>query len=464
MTSLASHAIAAAHAHQPSLNAFTQIFDPADVDLRDKRPAINDTLSSTPIAIKDNICTTQGLTTAGSRILANYRSPFAATAVARLEAAGVAIIAKTNMDEFGMGSSTEHSPFGPTSNPWSLDHVPGGSSGGSAAAVAARIVPAALGSDTGGSIRQPASHCGVVGLKPTYGRVSRFGLVAYASSLDCIGPITANVRLAAAILQTIAGEDPHDSTSSRQPVPNYLATIDEPIPDLRIGLVRSMLTEHNHQDVNAAVERTAGALRLRGATIVDVDLPTAPLAIDAYYIVATAEASSNLARYDGVRYGVRAALAPSDSLDDLYTRSRSQGFGREVQRRIMLGAHVLSAGYYDAYYLRALKTRRLIKQDYDRAFSEHRVHALLMPASPGPAFRRGEKLADPLALYLEDIYTVGINLAGLPAITIPVATTSATPSLPIGVQLVARPFDEQTLLAIARAAEAELDFQFKPAI
>jgi aspartyl-tRNA(Asn)/glutamyl-tRNA(Gln) amidotransferase subunit A len=443
-------AIARAQSLQPTLNAFTEIFTAS------QSPARPGPLAGVPIAIKDNIATTTGHTTAASRILSQYVSPFDATAVSRLAAAGAVPIAKTNMDEFGMGSSTEHSPFGPTCNPWRLDHVPGGSSGGSAAAVAARIVPLALGSDTGGSIRQPASHCGVVGLKPTYGRVSRYGLIAYASSLDCIGPIAANVALAATALTVMAGVDPLDSTSSTRPVSDYAATLDDPIAGRRIGLVRSMLSEHNHPCVNETVLMAADALRACGATVVDVDLPNAHLAIDAYYIIATAEASSNLARYDGVRYGQRAHLPQAATLEDLYVRTRSAFFGPEVQRRIMLGTHVLSAGYYDAYYLRALKTRRLIKDDYDRALSDHALDALLMPTSPGPAFAQGCKLNDALALYLEDVYTVGINLAGLPAVSIPVTTES---SLPIGVQLVTRPFDEAILLNLARAAERELDFE-----
>lgn len=439
-------AIDRARTLNPRLNAFTQIFD-------DPTPPHPGPLAGMPIAIKENICTRHGLSTAGSRILENYRSPFDATAVARLLEAGAVVIGKTNLDEFGMGSSTEHSPHGPTRNPWNLDRVPGGSSGGSASAVAAGIVPVALGSDTGGSIRQPAALCGLVGLKPTYGRVSRYGLIAYASSLDVIGPIARTVTDAARVLQVMAGPDEHDSTCSKRPVPNLLDRLETPVESLRVGLVRSMLSSANHPAVNEALEASAARLVEAGATIVDVDLLDPDIAIATYYIVAPAEASSNLARFDGVRYGRRAALPDGASLDDLYRASRTEGFGPEVRRRIMLGTHVLSSGYYDAYYLRALKARRLIRNDFDQAFDTHALHALLMPVTPGPAFRIGEKNKDPLALYLEDVYTVGVSLAGLPAITLPAGMTEGVQSLPVGVQLVARPFDEPTLLRVARTLE-----------
>ena len=406
------------------------------------------------IAVKDNICTRTGNTTAASRFLEHYQSPFDATVVSRLLLAGAAIVGKTNLDEFGMGASTEHSAFGPTLNPWNPEYVPGGSSGGSAAAVASGLARAALGSDTGGSIRQPAAHCSLVGLKPTWSRVSRFGLIAFASSLDVIGPITNTVRDCAAILEVIAGEDPHDATSSDHAPPDLLSTLDKPIPDLRIGVVRSMLNEHNHAAVNAAAEASIERLRSGGATIIDIELPHADYAVAAYYLIATAEASSNLARYDGVRFGRRATLDDDATLDDLYTKSRTQGFGPEVRRRIILGTHVLSAGYHDAYYLRALKTRRLIKQDFDHAFEEHNLHAMLSPVTPGPPFRLGEKLDDPMALYLEDQYTVAPSLAGLPAISIPAGFTDDQKPLPVGVQLIAKPFDETTLLRVAQTLEA----------
>lgn len=431
-----------------SLNAFTQVFD-EPVATTDAGP-----LAGMRLAIKDNICTAVGRTTAGSRMLEQYRSPFDATPVARLLEAGAMVVGKTNLDEFGMGSSTEHSHFGPARNPWDLQRVPGGSSGGSAAAVAAGIVDAALGSDTGGSIRQPAAFCGVVGVKPTYGRVSRFGLVAYASSLDCVGPIARTVTDAARVLQIIAGPDRRDSTCSSRPMPDLLADLEQPVDQLRVGLVRSMLSDANHPAVNDAVLSAADRLAEAGATIVDVELLDPDVAIAAYYVVAPAEASSNLSRYDGVRYGYRAALPNDASLEDLYRRSRTEGFGAEVRRRIILGTHVLSAGYYDAYYLRALKTRRLIKQDFDRAFADNQLHALLMPATPGPAFRLGDKTTDPMSLYLEDVYTVGISLAGLPAVTMPVGLSDDSRPLPVGVQLVGRAFDEPTLLRVARTLES----------
>lgn len=435
------------HSLNASLNAFTQVFD------RPISKAGSGPLAGMCIAIKDNICTAAGRTTAGSRMLENYCSPFDATPVERLLNAGAVIVGKTNLDEFGMGSSTEHSHFGPTRNPWDTQCVPGGSSGGSAAAVAAGIVEAALGSDTGGSIRQPAAFCGVVGVKPTYGRVSRFGLIAYASSLDCVGPIARNVTDAARVLQAIAGPDPRDSTCSSRNTPDLLTGLDQPIDQLRVGLVRSMLNDANDPAVNAAMQSAADQLARAGAAIVDVELLDPDVAIAAYYVVAPAEASSNLSRYDGVRYGYRAALPNDASLEDLYRRSRTEGFGPEVRRRIILGTHVLSAGYYDAYYLRALKTRRLIKQDFDRAFADNQLHALLMPATPGPAFPIGAKTSDPMSLYLEDVYTVGISLAGLPAVAMPAGFTSNRQPLPIGVQLVGRAFDEPTLLRVARMLE-----------
>jgi aspartyl-tRNA(Asn)/glutamyl-tRNA(Gln) amidotransferase subunit A len=409
-------------------------------------------LLGVPIAVKDNLCTREGRTTAGSRLLEGYRSPFTATAVARLEAAGAIVVGKTNMDEFGMGSSGENSAFGPTRNPWDPARVPGGSSSGSAAAVAAGVVPLALGSDTGGSIRQPASHCGVVGLKPTYGRVSRYGLVAYASSLDQVGPMSRRVADAAAALAVMAGHDPHDATSRTR----TLDPIDpaEPLAGLRVGVPAQARAGANDPAVAAAFEASLTALRGLGATIHDVAMPHLDHAIASYYIVATAEASSNLARYDGVRYGRRAALAPGEGLLDLYKKSRSEGLGAEVKRRIMLGTHVLSSGYYDAYYTTAMKVRRLIKGDFDAAFASG-CHVILTPASPGPAFRLGEKTTDPLAMYLEDVYTVPINLAGLPAIVVPVGSASVGKrTLPIGMQLIAPPFAEGTLLRAARMLES----------
>ncbi len=397
-------------------------------------------------------------TTAGSKILANYKSPYTATAVQRLIDAGAVIIGKTNMDEFAMGSSGENSAFGPTRNPWDLDRVPGGSSSGSAAAVAAGIIPVALGSDTGGSIRQPAGMCGIVGLKPTYGRVSRYGLIAYASSLDQIGPLGRTVADVAAVLTIIGGHDPLDSTSAHQTVPDFSSDLDRPIDQLILGVPRQARSSANHPAVAAALESAIKTYQSLGATIVDVDLPHTEHGIAAYYIVALAEASSNLARFDGIRYGHRAPRP--EGLLDLYSRSRAEGFGAEVQRRIMLGTYILSSGYYDAYYTTALKVRRLIKRDYDTAFAAGaRCHAILMPTSPTPAFKLGEKNSDPLAMYLEDVYTVGVNLAGLPAIALPAGFSPEGHSrLPIGMQLVGPAWREGDLLRAARMFESATDF------
>lgn len=411
-------------------------------------------LAGVPIALKDNMCLDWGTTTCGSNMLRSYESPYTATAVQRLIDAGAVIVGKTNLDEYAMGSSTEHSCFGASFNPWDVARVPGGSSGGSAATVAARVVPIALGSDTGGSIRQPASFCGIVGVKPTYGRVSRFGLVAYASSLDQIGPLTTTVEDAALALQTLCGHDPRDSTSTKRETPNFLAELDRPIENLRLAVPKQAKSSANHPDVTRVLDETIAAYRAMGAEVVECDLPLIDHGIAAYYIVAPAEASSNLARLDGIRYGHRAALEKGEDLFDLYCKSRAEGFGPEVQRRIMLGTHVLSSGYYDAYYNTALKVRRKIKDDFDRVFST--CHAVLMPAAPSPAFKVGEKTGDPLAMYLEDVYTVTINLAGLPAMSVPAGFSAASggvPSLPIGMQLVSAAFDEAHMLRIARMLE-----------
>jgi len=423
-------------------------------------------LAGVPVAIKDNICLDFGQTTCASKILEKYQSPYSATAARKLLDAGAVIIGKTNLDEFAMGSSTENSAFGTSRNPWDLSRVPGGSSGGSAAAVAARVTPLALGSDTGGSIRQPAGFCGVVGIKPTYGRVSRFGLVAFASSLDQIGPLTTNVADAALALDAISGFDAGDSTSSEQAAPNFGAGVGTPISGLRLGVPTQVRSGANHPEVTRVFEESIKTFIGLGATIVDVDLPMLEIGIAAYYIVATAEASSNLARFDGIRYGRRAQQHPGEDLFDLYARSRAEGFGPEVQRRIMLGTHVLSSGYYDAYYAAALKARRLVKRDYDAALTAPEspggglgCHAVLMPATPGPAFKIGEKSSDPLAMYLEDLYTVTVNLAGLPAITIPAGFAEFDgASLPVGVQLVGAAFDESTILRTARMFEQATDF------
>ena len=457
----------------PKLNAFLDVREEgAIVAARavDEGLAGNGTdlpLAGVPIAIKDNMCLGPdvpgggGKTTAGSRILENYESPFTATAVKKLIAAGAVVVGKTNLDEFAMGSSGENSAFGPTRNPHDPERVPGGSSSGSAAAVAAGIVPVALGSDTGGSIRQPAGLCGIVGIKPTYGRVSRYGLIAFASSLDQIGPLARTIHDAAAVLSVICGHDPLDSTSADHAVPpsGFTADLDKPIDALVLGVPRQAFSPANHPAVLAALERAIRVYTQAGARIVEVDLPHIEHGIAAYYVVALAEASSNLARFDGIRYGRRATLAPGEDLFDLYCKTRAEGFGPEVRRRIMLGTYVLSAGYYDAYYNTALKVRRKIKQDYDAAFAADRevgggCHALLMPSSPGPAFKLGEKTSDPLAMYLEDFYTVGVNLAGLPAVTVPGGHAEIeNKKLPVGLQLVGAPWDEARLLRIARMLE-----------
>lgn len=413
-------------------------------------------LAGVPIALKDNLVTEFGHTTCGSRMLENFKSPYTATAVQRMINAGAIIIGKTNCDEFAMGSSTENCAFGPVRNPWDTNRVPGGSSGGSAVAVIAGMCPAALGSDTGGSIRQPAALCGIVGVKPSYGRVSRNGLVAFGSSLDQIGPLTRTVSDAALILNVIAGVDRHDSTSSDAPAPDYLDQIDEPIIDLRIGVPRQYFSDNNDPAINDAVQNAIETYRNLGATIVDVDLPLTDYGIATYYVIAPAEASSNLARYDGIRYGRRAQLADGEDLFDLYARSRAEGFGPEVQRRIMLGTYVLSAGYYDAYYKKASQVRRLIRREFDAAFSK--CHALLGPTSPTTAFPIGAK-SDPLSMYLSDVYTVNANIAGICGISIPAGFTEVRGKrLPIGMQLQCQAFDEATMFRAARMFERATSF------
>ncbi len=410
-------------------------------------------LAGVPIAVKDVLCMRGAPTTCGSRILERFVPAYDATCVARLRRAGAVLVGKTNMDEFAMGSSTENSAYETTRNPWALDRVPGGSSGGSAAAVASEEVPAALGTDTGGSIRQPAALCGIPGLKPTYGRVSRYGLVAFASSLDQVGPFGATVEDVARILQVIAGHDPLDSTSALQPVPEYLASLRRGAAGVRIGVPREYFPRGLDPEVEGAVRAALRIAEGNGAAVREISLPHTEYAIPTYYIIATAEASSNLARYDGVRYGLRAAAA--EDLAALYVRTRRDGFGAEVKRRIMLGTYVLSAGYYDAYYLKAQKVRTLIRADFDQAFRD--VDAIVTPTTPTAAFRRGEKVDDPLSMYLSDIFTVTINLAGLPGISIPCGLTRER--LPVGLQIVGRRFDEETILRLAAALEGELKFR-----
>ncbi len=414
-------------------------------------------LTGLPIAAKD-IFNTAGLrTTCGSRILNKYISPYDATAIARIKEQKAVIIGKLNMDEFAMGSSNENSAFGAVRNPWNLDCVPGGSSGGSAACIAARQAAAALGTDTGGSIRQPASHCSVVGLKPTYGRVSRYGVIAYASSLDQVGPITRDVRDCALMLQAIAGYDPADSTSVNTPIPDYQASLTGDLKGLRIGLPQEYFIEGLDDDVRKAVEQAAATYRDLGAEIIEVTLPHTAYAVACYYLIATAEASSNLARYDGVRYGLRADNA--ENLIDMYMQSRAAGFGTEVKRRIMLGTYALSSGYYDAYYLKAQKVRTLIRQDFLTAFEK--VDTLLTPVAPTPAFRLGEKVNDPLQMYLSDIYTIPVNLAGTCAMSLPCGFS--TDGLPIGLQLIGKPFDEATILRAAHAFEQATEWHKRKA-
>jgi len=404
-------------------------------------------LGGVPVGIKD-VLVTRGLrTTAGSKILESYIPPNDCTAVARLEAAGAVILGKLNCDEFAMGSSNENSAYKPVRNPRDLGCVPGGSSGGSAAAVAAGMAVATLGSDTGGSIRQPASFCGVVGLKPTYGRVSRYGLIAFASSLDHIGPFANTVEDAALVLRTMAGRDPMDSTSADVPVPDYVAELQKGVRGLRIGVAQEYFAEGLDAEVKASVEGAIQKLANLGCEVVPVSLPHTECAIPAYYIVATAEASANLARFDGVRYGLRSK--ESRTLSDMYRKTRDEGFGAEVKRRIMLGTYALSTGYYDAYYLKAQRVRTLLTRDFENAFQK--VDAIVTPTSPTAAFKLGEKSDDPLAMYLADIYTVTANLAGIPGISVPCGDTKS--GLPIGLQILGRHFDEATILRLAHAYE-----------
>ncbi|NNM84894.1 MAG: Asp-tRNA(Asn)/Glu-tRNA(Gln) amidotransferase subunit GatA [Phycisphaerales bacterium] len=409
-------------------------------------------LAGVPFALKDNLCTTFGTTTCSSKMLQNFRSPYNATVVNKLQAAGAVIVGKTNLDEFAMGSSTENSAFGVTRNPWNTQCVPGGSSGGSAAATAAGLCYASVGSDTGGSIRQPASLCGIVGLKPTYGLVSRYGLVAFASSLDQIGPMTRTVADAALVLNVIAGHDALDSTSWPDPVPDYLHDLDVPLREVRIGLPAEFETEGTSPQVAQAVKAAVDFYKSQGARIVPVELPHMRYGIAAYYVIAPAEASSNLARYDGVHYGHRTA-APQD-LYDLYAASRAEGFGPEVQRRIMLGTYALSSGYYDAYYVRAQQVRQLIKQDFDAAFKK--CDFILGPTSPTAAFEIGSKSGDPLQMYLCDVFTVTCNIAGIPGMSIPCGFS--TDGLPIGLQILGPTFSEARMLRLARQYESHHDW------
>ncbi len=440
-----------------TLNAFTTVLHDAararaaEVD-RHRNEWRERTLLGVPVTIKDVICTRGIATTAGSRILSGFQPPYNATVVTRLLDAGAVILGKTNCDEFAMGSSTEHSAYGPTRNPWAIDRTPGGSSGGAAAVVAARLAPVSIASDTGGSIRQPAAFCGVVGLKPTYGRVSRYGLLAFASSLDQIGPMTLTVADAAVVFNVIAGADQHDATSAA----GTRSEIGIPLPGdeqrARIGVPRRILADGVDSEVLSAFEEALHVLVKQGATVVDIELPHMAYAIPIYYLVAPAEASSNLARYDGVRYGFRSSLRNgSATVANMYDRTRDEGFGAEVKRRIMLGTYALSSGYYDAYYVKAQQVRSLVRRDYDRAFEK--VDVIAMPTTPTAAFPIGEHSDDPLAMYLGDIFTVSANLTGLPAISLPAGFTKSR--LPIGFQLMGRAFDEATLFRLAGTYERE---------
>ena len=436
----------------PDLNSFITVCNETaivEAQAADQALAAGDVapLTGLPIAVKD-IFNTAGLrTTCASRILENYVSPYDATAIARIKGQKAVIVGKLNMDEFAMGSSNENSAYGAVRNPWNLEHVPGGSSGGSAACIAAHQAAAALGTDTGGSVRQPAAHCGVVGLKPTYGRVSRYGVVAYASSLDQVGPVTRDVRDSALLLQAIAGYDSADSTSVDTPVPDYQANLTGDLKGMKIGLPKEYFIEGLDDDVRKAVTDAAATYKALGAEIIEVSLPHTAYAVACYYLIATAEASSNLARYDGVRYGLRDESA--EKLIDMYMLSRAAGFGAEVKRRIMLGTYALSSGYYDAYYIKAQKVRTLIRQDFLDVFEK--VDTLLTPVAPTPAFALGEKTDDPLQMYLSDIYTIPVNLAGTCAMSLPCGFSAK--GLPIGLQLIGKPFDEATMLRTAHAFE-----------
>jgi aspartyl-tRNA(Asn)/glutamyl-tRNA(Gln) amidotransferase subunit A len=460
---LTAEFLQAVRARDPLVKAFLHVDEAGAlaqaraVDARRRRGEPLGPLAGVPVAVKDVLCVRGQPTTCGSKILQNFRPPYDGHVITRLRQADAVLLGKTNMDEFAMGSSTENSAFQVTRNPWDRERIPGGSSGGSAAAVTACETPLALGSDTGGSVRQPAGLCGLVGLKPTYGRVSRFGLVAYASSLDQVGPLAHDVADAALLLEVIAGHDPRDSTSVDRPVPHYRQALDQPVRPLTVGVAREYFGAGLDAEVEQAVRAAIRVYADQGATVKEVSLPHSPYAIATYYLVATAEASSNLARYDGVHYGHRAAKY--DGLIDMYGRTRDEGFGAEVKRRVMLGTYALSSGYKDAYYVKALRVRRLIKNDFDRAFGECDV--ILGPTSPTAAFKIGERTADPLAMYLSDIYTISANLAGLPGVSVPCGFTRA--GLPIGLQILAAPFEEEKQLRVARMHERATDWHTRRA-
>ena len=442
--------------HDDSLNSFITVSEEEalqQASAADQRLKAGDSapLTGIPVAQKDIFCSDGVLTTCGSRMLENFVAPYNATVIEKFNAAGAVMLGKTNMDEFAMGSSNETSYYGPVRNPWNTDTVPGGSSGGSAAAVAARLAPAATGTDTGGSIRQPAGLCGITGLKPTYGRVSRYGMIAFASSLDQGGPLAQTAEDAAILLGTMAGFDTRDSTSIDQAVPDYTASLNDGIKSLKIGLPKEYFNEGLDAEVGKAVEAAIAEYKKLGAKIVDISLPNSHLAVPAYYVVAPAECSSNLSRFDGVRFGHRCGT-PKD-LEDLYKRSRGEGFGPEVKRRIMIGTYALSAGYYDAYYLKAQKVRRLISEDFKQAFEK--VDVIMGPTSPTAAFKLGEKKDDPITMYLSDIYTIAVNLAGLPGMSIPAGFVK---QMPVGLQIIGNYFDEARLINVAHQYQQVTDW------
>jgi aspartyl-tRNA(Asn)/glutamyl-tRNA(Gln) amidotransferase subunit A len=448
-------------AHGETVGAFLMVdsegalAQAAEVDRKRSAGESPGRLAGLPVAVKDNICTKGLATTCASRMLENFVPPYDAHVTTQLQNAGAVIIGKANLDEFAMGSSTENSALKVTRNPWNIEHAPGGSSGGSAAAVGARLAPLGIGSDTGGSIRQPASFCGVVGMKPTYGRVSRYGLVAFASSLDQIGPFATDVNGTALLMETLAGYDNRDSTSVDRPVPAYSVTVDQPLEGLRVGVVSEFFGEGIDSDVDSSVRAAIDVYRSLGAEVSEVSLPHTKYAVATYYLIACSEASSNLARYDGVHYGRRAEQF--ENMIDMYAASRAEGFGAEVKRRIMLGVFALSEGYSDQYYLKALKVRRLIRNDFDAAFEN--VDVLAGPTCPTPAFKIGELVDDPLQMYLSDICTISANLAGIPGVSVPAGFSSN--NLPIGLQLLAGPFEEDKLLRAARMFERETDWHTK---
>jgi len=446
-------------AHNPSLNAFiTVCADSARTSARaaDKKIASGHAgpLTGVPYAHKDIYCTDGVKTSCGSKMLDNFIAPYDATVTTKFNEAGMVMLAKTNMDEFAMGSSNENSFYGPVKNPWDLNCIPGGSSGGSAAAVAARLIPAATGTDTGGSIRQPAAMCNITGIKPTYGRVSRYGMIAFASSLDQGGPFAQTAEDAAMLLNVMAGYDAKDSTSVNRPVPDFTAELNKPLTGLKIGIAKEHFASGLDNEVATLIQAAINELIKLGATIIDISLPNTHLAVPAYYVIAPAECSSNLARYDGVRFGYR--CENPKNLEDLYKRTRGEGFGQEIKRRIIVGTYALSSGYYDAYYLKAQKIRRLISDDYRNAFET--VDIILGPTAPTPAFKLGEKVDDPVSMYLSDIYTIGVNLAGLPGMSIPAGFSR---NLPVGLQLVGNYFDETRLLNVAHQFQQVTDWHTK---